>query len=415
MSSFIKSLQNGINLLRRRDDDMYDRLSNRYSIGIFVMCAMALTTKTYVGDPIDCFTPAEFNGQWVKFTDNYCFVKNTYYLPLDTDVVETLNDEEAKAIKRQKELQFYQWVPIILAFQIFLFAVPSFIWQWAAASSGYDVENVVKATAGTDSLNPDKRDKTYVYLINQIDRHLGYLSSKPVSKLSKGKGKTLALGSTYGRYLMIWYLVVKVLYIINAVAQFFILNGIIHTDYSMYGYQALSDFLTKKDWTASPLFPRITWCDFSVRRMGENHHPYTVQCLLNVNLFNEKVFIFIWWWLAFVASLSIVGLILWMMRTLAPGAKRAYVRKYLRIMQRLKNDKDEQAASEFADNYLKDDGVFMMRLITKNTNDAIGGEIMAALYDKWCEEHYDKVVLPTSGSPLIGRRASSGSDNNYTP
>lgn len=48
------------------------------------------------------------------------------------------------------------------------------MWAWASNTGGYDVQAMVKATAGTSSLDPEKRDKTVKYLVNQMDRLLGY-------------------------------------------------------------------------------------------------------------------------------------------------------------------------------------------------------------------------------------------------
>jgi hypothetical protein len=41
-----------------------------------------------------------------------------------------------------------------------------------------------------------------------------------------------------------------------------------------------------EDWFESPRFPRITMCDFMVRRLGSNQHWYSVQCNLPFNIFS---------------------------------------------------------------------------------------------------------------------------------
>lgn len=397
MSTFISALRNGAKLLERRDDDGFDRLSNRYSVGLLIMFAVFISTKSYVGDPIDCYAPKEFTSQWIKYTDNYCWISNTYYVPEKDPLTPTLPPtglKNGQRVSYAQELSYYQWVPIILVFCAAMFAIPAQIWSWASNSGGYDVEAMVKATKGTSSLNPEVRDKTVKYLVNQMDRVLGY--RRPT------RARRVGVGKKFGHFLFFVYLFVKCLYIANAIGLLFILNTMLGDGYHYYGTEQLAA-LQDPNYQGSNRFPYVTMCDFWVRKLGSNQHRYTVQCVLPVNLFNEKVFVVLWFWLVFLAAASCVGLLLWLFTAIST-VNRTFVRKYLTIMGRLQKNEGNEDVDEFMNGYLRLDGVFCMRLILKNTNDAIGGEIMAALWDQWLQGRKPRFE-PTTDNLLPGREA----------
>jgi len=89
------------------------------------------------------------------------------------------------------------------------------------------------------------------------------------------------------------------------------------SEYYIYGLTVVSSLLRSSDtsvalldWPLSERFPRVTLCDFQIRQQV-NVHRYTVQCVLPINLFNEKIFLVVWFWLVFVAVCTFVSLLQW--------------------------------------------------------------------------------------------------------
>ncbi|XP_067941208.1 innexin unc-9-like [Watersipora subatra] len=381
MSNFVKAITDGVKLMSRKDDDSYDRVSSRYSVGICVVFSALVTGAMYIGDSIDCFTPAEFTVQWTKYTDQYCWVKNTYYVPTTQNIPE-------HSQRKSLELTYYQWTPIILAFQAFLFTIPGLLWKVFSSGAGYDIHHIVHLCIKDDNINPEKRDGVIAYVTSHLDRLLGYRREYRSSGVARfriaAQDKCCMIGKRYGNYLFILYMVTKLGYIGVALFQLVALNYVIGKGYHLYGLQVLSNLAQNKDWEASPFFPRVTLCDFVLRKMGANLQTYTVQCVLPWNLFNEKIYLFLWWWLVFVIAVSAFGFLVWCM-TLLPNSNVRWVGKYLKVMHRLDgaSDQERQLVKEFTNRYLRQDGVFVLRMMAIQVTDLTTAEVVCSLWDRF--------------------------------
>jgi innexin len=93
-----------------RDDDLWiDRLSHRYSVVIFCVFAILVTTKAYIGSPIDCWSPPEFKASYERYAETLCFVNGTYYISA-TEIDIPIDPTH----RYSNPVRYYQWTPFIL-------------------------------------------------------------------------------------------------------------------------------------------------------------------------------------------------------------------------------------------------------------------------------------------------------------
>lgn len=96
-------------------------------------------------------------------------------------------------------------------------------------------------------------------------------------------------GRHSGSYLVFTYIVVKILYIANAVGQLFLLRTYLGFDFHLLGLKTIQRWWAGEGFFVPESFPRVTMCEFNIRALGDNIQPFDVQCLLPINIYNEKV------------------------------------------------------------------------------------------------------------------------------
>ncbi|KAI0229803.1 Innexin unc-9 [Lamellibrachia satsuma] len=269
-------------------------------------------------------------------------------------------------------ISYYQWVPLILVSQALLYFLPCLFWRFLNRRIGLNLPSIIEAARATQkAVFPETREKSIRYVVMQIDsyltssvrRHLPGTAhtSGRCSRFARALSRSwcLACCKMYGNYLTCCYLCMKLLYLANGIGQLWLLDLFLgfQRSYQLYGIHVLAKFLRGEDWSSSERFPRVTLCDFEIRQQT-NVHRYTVQCVLPINLFNEKIFIFIWFWLLAMASMSIVNIIHWLTRQTILSTQTAYVRRQLSSMDTI-NKREHRATREFTENYLRRDGLLI--------------------------------------------------------
>jgi hypothetical protein len=317
-------------------EDFADRLNHFWTFGLLLLLACIISWKQGYNKAINCWAPAEFEEPMVRYTEETCW--NSYFIvyPRDAEKAEEEIAEmtnvsfqrypfldlnlfpfvTSKPIEMTDSLKekmsttrtLYQWLPVILCFQALFFKLPNLLMYIFHGYSGLSFDKISGLTSGYKNLNLQDRDilgrKIARYLMNWCGQCENWLPWRLLSLL---------------------WLLVKILYCVNIVTQIKLVDSLLKTtdtpidNSSSYGDLISGNLLENNAtlWKESPTFPRAVLCDFTIRQFI-NIHRYTVQCNLTANYFNEYVYMFIWVWLLFVAVVTCLSLVVWMIQTLIP-------------------------------------------------------------------------------------------------
>ena len=304
---------------------------------------------------------------------------DTYYLTYDENQ-RIPKEEEPKA-----HIGYYQWVPLILSFQAILFYLPRPIWMILSTKSGVSVFEVTDAARECQHKSDTKsRDCIMTYMSN----HMGQFLLKQMTSHAITNHCKRFWWRFYGKNLTITYLFMKIVYLINVLGQLYILDQFLGMNYHLYGFEVFSRLTSGKDWRTSDRFPRVTFCDFKIRVVGHIQR-YTVQCSLPMNLLNEIIFIFIWFWLALVCVATIFSLIKWTYISVYVPGQIDYMHQRLVAMYKFKSTNDDSIDAnikkrdiwEFVRKFLRRDGCLLIRFVSFNASDTIAAELICNLWE----------------------------------
>ena len=210
----------------------------------------------------------------------------------------------------------------------------------------------------------------------------------------------------------------KVLFIVVLIVQLLLMNFFVASSSPLWGLDILMGLFNGRDWRQTGLFPRVSFCDLSTRDVGQPRH-HTVQCVLMMNMvgggectmtldrsdgvrrlqFAEKIYVFLWLWTYALLAVMCVNIVTWIYRTASMASKMRLVRDALRVcatvlpnilhapalnalqLHRVRPSDSEIRA--FILNFLKSDGVLVLRLIQSNAGYVHMADILYELYTNY--------------------------------
>ena len=107
-------------------------------------------------------------------------------------------------------------------------------------------------------------------------------------------------------------LLVDLLNVINVVCNIYLIDAFLGGEFSTYGLNVLS-FLEKdpenRTDPMATIFPKVTKCTFYKYGASGTVQNHDAICVLPINIINEKIYVFLWFWLIVLSFISIIGLI----------------------------------------------------------------------------------------------------------
>ncbi|WKY12153.1 hypothetical protein Q1695_003605 [Nippostrongylus brasiliensis] len=390
----------------RKDDDFVDRLSYFYTSSFLIMMAVLVSFKQFGGRPLECWVPAQFTASWEAYTEMYCWAQNTYWVPIEQDIPVDIAERE------YRQISYYQWVPFFLLIQAFLYYIPCLMWRLMSDKSGIRLNDIVQMATEKENIEPDYRIRTIESLSRHIESALRYQHTA-TSRTQYTLHRVFKCFNMryYESYVTGMYLATKIMYVGNILTNLVLVNKFLETDdYSIYGLGVLRDLLFGRTWMESGNFPRVTLCDFEVRVLGNNQR-HSVQCVLVINIFNEKIFILIWLWFTLLFVASTLDMLYWFSISMFHRDRFRFVLRHLELTsdpdkpELFRKEKRKQV-EHFLRTYLKVDGVLVLRMIALHAGVMFCTEITDALWKRYLSQHPENLIDEDS-SLLTFARAQS--------
>lgn len=268
-------------------DNNIFRLHYKATVIILVAFSLLVTSRQYIGDPIDCIV----DDVPLNIMDTYCWIYSTFTIPnriggrIGKDVVQPGIASHVDGEDEVKYHKYYQWVCFVLFFQAMFFYLPRYMWKtWEGG-----------------------RIKMLV-----LDLNCPIISEECKSDRKKLLIDYFATNLHTQNFYAIRFFLCEFLNFVNVIAQIFFMDYFLEGEFSTYGSDVLRFTEMEPEDRADPMarvFPKVTKCTFHKYGPSGSIQKLDGLCVLPLNIVNEKIYVFLWFWFLFVAVLSGLNLV----------------------------------------------------------------------------------------------------------
>merc|ERR1712062_90773 len=358
------------------DENLVFKMFTKATFVLFILCAVLVSTSEFFGNPIICE-----NGN--DMVHAFCWINGAKhvehsFLEKNKDLTHwgcKLSDENLEG--NERDTLYYQWVPFMLVISAVIFKIPDVI--WGLLEGGF-MKSFADDASKSVFINKNEEDKKKKELISLF----GALKGN-----NKGKRNSTLM------FYYFKFLFCQILNIALLIANFTMTSAFLDTDFSTYGTDVLEYLSDPKDSRANPMcqvFPTAVSCTYFEIGTGGKGQTSNHLCILSQNIINEKIYLGLWFWFIFLATLGSIQMLYELIIIALPA-----IRLQLTLLTMGSNDSEKITDFLYSCNFAD---WFFLNQIGKNTEKKFYREFIKGLAKDHASKEEEELKNQQEGNLL---------------
>lgn len=322
----------------------------------FVICMLGATVgiaSQFFGDPISC----DFQGIQSDMAQDYCWIHGSAYIPVkyQAHMKCIVDQSDYSGEEDAPQTSYYQWVTFFFAIQAAIFYLPYKIW--------HSLEGGLIASFGTDA-------KTPVMIAADAKYDDGVVMEAVVEKFVKYFKSVFHHNSWYFFY----FICCEFLNFLLFGLQFYMTDKFLGNKFKWYGYEVINYYSYSNKERNDPnnmlrnpmcaVFPTEVSCSIPNVGAAGGQQFHNGLCVLTQNIINEKIYLALWFWYAFLGPVSVLFIFYRFLTLLFDGVRFSLIYKTIRH----KYDDDVRKCLEYVLNKGQIGDWFVLYQLCNNCN-----------------------------------------------
>jgi len=297
MAHLLQSLQDYFTIDEINIDNWTFKLFYKASCALFMLGATIGVASQYFGDPISC----EFQGLNSDLAQDYCWIHGSAYIPPAYQRhLKCIVEQKYRGPEQAPQTSFYQWVTFMMVLQAALFYLPYKVW--------FFLEGGLIGNFGRDGKAP-----VMISVESRYDD--GVVMEAVVEKFVKYFKSILHHNTWY----FVYFVTCELTNFLLLGVQIYFTDLFLDKKFAWYGYDTVAYYSAHTEEErihtdsnlSNPMcnvFPTEVSCTIpNVGAAGEGQF-HNGLCVLSQNIVNEKIYLAVWFWYAFLVPYAILAM-----------------------------------------------------------------------------------------------------------